>query len=226
MWIILLSLFVFAEDVVGEIDCDKEFFEQCQRPKLYDEIPREVEVFKTLCRELSPYIECLRDYDMKCEKEKNRYRKPEIYADTLDMFDELCAEGSILNEIATSNLECFNETFSNTNCKQESDDFLKPYREEVPLDEFTTTHVIPERVSCLSMILQTNCILTDITRKCGIRARYMAVQYVHRSGYVDSFCPLSYRESLLPNIDEFNLTEEQKTFAIAELERMKISDDV
>ncbi|GBL99815.1 hypothetical protein AVEN_163819-1, partial [Araneus ventricosus] len=51
--------------------------------------------------------------------------------------------------VATSNLKCFNETFSNTNCRQEMDVFLNPYEKEVPLDEFTTTHVIPERVHCL-----------------------------------------------------------------------------
>ncbi|GBO11592.1 hypothetical protein AVEN_252684-1, partial [Araneus ventricosus] len=98
MLIILLSLFVFAKDVVGEIDCDKDFFEQCERAKLYDEIPREVEEFNALCPELSPYIECLRDYDMKCEEKEKRFRQPEVYADILDMFNELCTEGSILNE--------------------------------------------------------------------------------------------------------------------------------
>ncbi|GBO21099.1 hypothetical protein AVEN_95449-1, partial [Araneus ventricosus] len=46
MWIILLSVFVFAK---GEIDCGKDLFEQCPQPKLFREIPREVNVFKALC---------------------------------------------------------------------------------------------------------------------------------------------------------------------------------
>ncbi|GBN08061.1 hypothetical protein AVEN_244467-1 [Araneus ventricosus] len=128
--------------------------------------------------------------------------------------------------VATCNHTCFNETFSNTICVQELGDFVKPYKEEVRLDEFTITQVIPERVRCLTTILEINCILRDITRKCGIEVRYMVLEYFHTSGYLEEFCPLSYRESLLPNIGEFNLTEEQKIFAIAELERMKISDDV
>ncbi|GBN19939.1 hypothetical protein AVEN_33463-1 [Araneus ventricosus] len=127
--------------------------------------------------------------------------------------------------VATSNLKCFNETFGNTNCQQETDDFIEPYREEILLDEFTTTHVIPQRVYCLSRILLAGCLLEDINRNCGIRARHGTLEYLHRSNFVNGTCPLSYRISLLPDIDKFNLTEEQKTFAISELERMKISDE-
>ncbi|KAF8774744.1 hypothetical protein HNY73_017263 [Argiope bruennichi] len=163
---------------------------------------------------------------MKCEAEDNRiFANPERYVKLVDVFNEICEEGSVLNEVATGNLKCFNETFSHTNCEQERKTFLEPYEKEVPLDEFTTTHVIPERVHCLSEILLANCLLEDITRNCGLRARYATVEYLQRSSFVDGSCPLSYRESLLPALDEFNLTEEQKTFAIAELERMSLSDD-
>ncbi|GBN12151.1 hypothetical protein AVEN_238461-1 [Araneus ventricosus] len=224
MWIILVSLFVFAK---GEIDCNKHLFEQCPKPKLFREIPWEVNVFKALCPELSSYIKCLRDYDMKCREEDKRiFKKPETSENLIALFDEICDEGSAFNEIATSNLKCFNETFSNTNCRQETDDFVKLYEKEIPVDEFITSHVIPERVYCLSQILLAGCLLEDINRNCGIRVRHATLEYLHRSDFVDGSCPLSYRESLLPDIDEFNLTEEQKTFAISELERMKISDEV
>ncbi|GBM52220.1 hypothetical protein AVEN_213733-1 [Araneus ventricosus] len=79
---------------------------------------------------------------------------------------------------------------------------------------------------CRSRILLAGCLLEDINRNCGIRARHGTMEYLHRSNFVNGSCPLSYRISLLPGIDKFNLTEEQKTFAISELERMKISDEV
>ncbi|GBO03823.1 hypothetical protein AVEN_183606-1 [Araneus ventricosus] len=119
--------------------------------------------------------------------------------------------------VLTVKLKCFNETFSNTNCPQESDDFLKPYRKEIPLDEFTTTHVIPERVHCLSQILLINCLVGDITTNCGLRALTLTLEFLHRSAFVERYCPLSYRTGLLEDIDEFNLTEVQKRWAVAEL---------
>ncbi|GBN67736.1 hypothetical protein AVEN_39847-1 [Araneus ventricosus] len=128
--------------------------------------------------------------------------------------------------VATSNLKCFNETFSNTNCRQEADDFLEPYLEKLQLDEFTTsTYDIFKRVYCLSELRFLGCLVEDINRNCGIRARYATVEFLQRTSFADDLCPLESRETLLEDIDEFDLTEEQKTFAISELERMKISDE-
>ncbi|GBM52219.1 hypothetical protein AVEN_213732-1 [Araneus ventricosus] len=87
----------------------------------------------------------------------------------------------------------------------------------------TILHII---YPCRSRILFAGCFLEDINRNCGIRARHATLEYLHRSNFVNGSCPLSYRITLLPDIDKFNLTEEQKTFAISKLERMKVSDEV
>ncbi|CAL1296969.1 unnamed protein product [Larinioides sclopetarius] len=162
---------------------------------------------------------------MQCkEEDRRRFSKPEKYDNVVAVFDEICEEGTVLNEIVTSNLKCFNETFSNTNCPQEiyafSDSTEKKYRSAEP----TTTNLNDENTSCMSMILLANCIVKDVTIKCGIRARFMMSELVQRTHFIDSACPLSYRKSLLQFIDEFDLTEEQKIFATAELVRMEISE--
>ncbi|GBO03822.1 hypothetical protein AVEN_183605-1, partial [Araneus ventricosus] len=91
MWIILLPLFMFAEVVTGEIDCNNPIFQECKHPKLFLEIPREMEVFKAQCPELSPFIQCVRDYDMKCLDEDYRlFQEPEKYADFIAVLDEIC----------------------------------------------------------------------------------------------------------------------------------------
>ncbi|GBO33230.1 hypothetical protein AVEN_115882-1, partial [Araneus ventricosus] len=144
-----LSLTWFG--TAGEIDCDKYRHEQCLRPKLFSEIPREVDVFNALCPDMLTYIKCSEEYDMKCEEEKHRrFADPERYANFRSVFGEICEEGSALNEVATNNLKCFNETFSNTNCRLDLLAFMDSFKEEVPLDEFaTSTYDIPERVYCL-----------------------------------------------------------------------------
>ncbi|CAL1296976.1 unnamed protein product [Larinioides sclopetarius] len=164
---------------------------------------------------------------MKCQEEdKRRFSQEQKYDDLYALFDGMCKEGTALNKVVTTQLKCFNETLSNTNCEQERKGFLKPYETEIQLDEFRTTHVIPERVYCLSQILLVNCIVDDITRNCGLRPRLLTVELLRRYGFVDISCPLSYREGLLEDLDEFNLTENQKTFAIYELERLRILYDV
>ncbi|CAL1296971.1 unnamed protein product [Larinioides sclopetarius] len=214
------------KEYVGEVDCNKRFFDQCDSPKLFDEIPREMDVFMASCPGLLSYIECERDHDIKClNEDERRFKQLEKYENLYSLFDEVCKEGTALNEVVKTQLRCFNDTFSNTNCEKERKDFLKPYETEIPLDEFTTTHVIPERVHCLSEMLQAKCIVDDITRNCGLRARYLISEFFRRTEFVDRSCPTHYREGLIEDIDEYNLTEDQKTFAIYELERMKAVDE-
>ncbi|GBN67733.1 hypothetical protein AVEN_39844-1 [Araneus ventricosus] len=79
--------------------------------------------------------------------------------------------------------------------------------------------------SYLSELRFLGCLVEDINRNCGIRARHATVEFLQRASLADHMCPLQFRETLLEDIDEFDLTEEQKTFAISELERMKLLDE-
>ncbi|CAL1296973.1 unnamed protein product [Larinioides sclopetarius] len=211
----------------GEIDCNMPYYEQCHSTKLFREIPREMEDFMASCPGLLSYTKCVTDYDIKCLKDdERRFKQLEKYENLYSFFDEVCKEGSALNEVVKTKLRCFNETFSNTNCNQEREDFLNPYETEIQLDEFTTTHVIPERVHCLSEMLEAKCIVDDITKNCGLRAKRLIGEFYRRTELIDLSCPPHYREGLLEDIDEFNLTEDQKSFAISELLRMKVIDEV
>ncbi|CAL1296982.1 unnamed protein product [Larinioides sclopetarius] len=227
MWFLLLSLFVFAEGTTGEIDCNKHRDLQCKRPKMFREIPREKDVFNAQCPDMIKSGKCLEEYDMTCKGEEHRrLMRPERYANILSVLSEICEEGSTLNEVATSNLKCFNETFSNTNCLVEALNFIEPFKEDVPQDEFTgSTYYVPERIFCMAELHLLGCLLEDIARNCGLRARHATVEFLQRTSYAVDECPLESRETLLEDIDTFDLTEGQKSFAISELERMKISNE-
>ncbi|CAL1296983.1 unnamed protein product [Larinioides sclopetarius] len=179
------------------------------------------------CMDMIKSGKCLEEYDMTCKGEEHRrLMRPERYANILSVLSEICEEGSTLNEVATSNLKCFNETFSNTNCLVEALNFIEPFKEDVPQDEFTgSTYYVPERIFCMAELHLLGCLLEDIARNCGLRARHATVEFLQRTSYAVDECPLESRETLLEDIDTFDLTEGQKSFAISELERMKISNE-
>ncbi|CAL1296981.1 unnamed protein product [Larinioides sclopetarius] len=194
---------------------------------MFREIPREKDVFNDLCLDMIESVKCLEEYDLKCaEQKQRRLMEPRRYANISSVLSEICEEGSPLNEVVTSNLKCFNETFSNTNCRLEKEDFLDSFKEDVTLDEFTESiGFVPERIHCIAELRLLGCLLEDISRNCGQRARNATVEFIQRTSFAVDKCPLESRETLLEDIDTFDLTEGQKTFAISEQERMKISDE-
>ncbi|CAL1296978.1 unnamed protein product [Larinioides sclopetarius] len=199
----------------------------CPRPKIFREIPREKAVFNAQCPDMAKSVKCLEEYDMTCTGEEHRrLMEPERYANIISVLSEICEEGSTLNEVAISNLKCFNETFSNTSCKLEREDFIDSSWVVVPFKNSTGYHsFLPERIYCIAELRLLACILENITRNCGLRVRDATLEFLQRTSFALDRCPLESRETLLEDIDTFDLTEGQKSFAISELERMKISDE-
>ncbi|CAL1296979.1 unnamed protein product, partial [Larinioides sclopetarius] len=123
----------------------------CPRPKIFREIPREKAVFNAQCPDMAKSVKCLEEYDMTCTGEEHRrLMEPERYANIISVLSEICEEGSTLNEVAISNLKCFNETFSNTSCKLEREDFIDSSWVVVPFKNSTGYHsFLPERIYCI-----------------------------------------------------------------------------
>ncbi|GBN93447.1 hypothetical protein AVEN_162748-1, partial [Araneus ventricosus] len=70
-------------------------------------------------------------YQDSCDSEKKEiFKTPDLFEAAYSTISDLCEEGTSLNTVAIENLECFNDTLSETNCRKESYDAIEPYWEE------------------------------------------------------------------------------------------------
>ncbi|GIY40110.1 uncharacterized protein CEXT_431801 [Caerostris extrusa] len=150
MWSFILPVFLLASVVSGETNCEMNVFDFCETPKIFFGIPLSVEEYNAHCPEMKNYMKCMKDYQDTCDTDSTFFETQEIYDGTYSAYSELCEEGSPFYKAVTENLRCFNETFENSLCHEETADFIEEFK--VPIDEEMKNHAtysLPIEIMCL-----------------------------------------------------------------------------
>ncbi|GBN92130.1 hypothetical protein AVEN_240042-1 [Araneus ventricosus] len=208
MLLFALSVLLIAKVTLGEIDCETDLFVNCERPKVFNQIPREVSEFNDSCVETKSYLRCAKEYRDECGKDgRILFRSPGLFDDTYNTVSDVCEEGTLLNSVATENLKCFNETFGKTKCRQGAAEFVEPLERRIRENEeleYTFSFL------CLRETHTTDCVLRALSDNCGKLVEEASLEFVRRSKSLEYACSVRGAQSVLDELENFDLSEDKK----------------
>ncbi|GFT92643.1 uncharacterized protein NPIL_170791 [Nephila pilipes] len=220
MWIFILIISVIVKVTSGSISCSQDAFDQCKQPVIFDRIPVSADEFTTLCPELLNYVKCFKEFEETCPEENISFFRKEEYEGMISEFTELCDPESLINAVVIDNLQCLNETFSNTTCVSESGVLIANYKAPIPGVPIEERYLIPSDIFCLRDIMDASCVVKDIAKNCGQLMKDAAVEILRGSFYVQQSCSIGDARDLLEKIDTFPLSQKAKDYVTEVLNKL------
>ncbi|KAG8199063.1 hypothetical protein JTE90_021075 [Oedothorax gibbosus] len=212
MWFFVVLL-LYANGINGEDVCETNPSSLCD---LHDQpLPENVEEFKEYFRVLLEYIDCLKNYEEKCDGKpgvKQVFHKEE-YESIRSLIVDISTEGTPLSSVVFENFHCLRYRFTSyyPECEGFKETIETAYRDRNVTSFSKAKYGEPSKKEmCLNYLSVMGCLVNTSTKRCGAAVKEPVIDIIIRTYFIQNMCSVQDIHELRRDLEDFQLDDPNK----------------